>query len=70
MLNAWLHFTNSKFPNSTDIKEILDQPILRNPLTKLDFYSNNPFFTRFHPPVNFFKQVSSLLRDSKETRSH
>ena len=27
LLNAWLHFTNNKFPASIHIEEILDYPI-------------------------------------------
>ena len=51
LLNAWLHFTNNKFPTRASIEEILDQPIFLNSHTKLDFSSNKPYFYCF-PPTN------------------
>ena len=44
LLNAWLHFTNNKFPASMPIAESLDQPIHLNPNTKLDFNPDNSCF--------------------------
>ena len=44
LLNAWLHFTNNKFPAPMPKEEILDQSIHINPHTKLDFSSDNPCF--------------------------
>ena len=35
LLNAWLHFTNNNSPAPTSVKEILDQSIFLNPLSKL-----------------------------------
>ena len=61
LLNAWLHFTNSKFPTPTSIEEILDQPLFLNPHTKLDFTSDNPFFCRI-PPKNISDKLS-IIRD-------
>ena len=43
-LNAWLHFTNNKFPAPIPIEEILDQPIHLNLYTKLEFSSDSPCF--------------------------
>ena len=51
LVNAWLHFTNNKFPTTMCIEEILDQPIFLNLHTKLDFNSDNPYF-RFILPRN------------------
>ena len=44
LLNAWLHFTNNKFPAPMSIEEILHQPVQLNSYTKLDFSSNNSCF--------------------------
>ena len=44
LLNAWLDFTNNKFPASMPIEESLEQPIHLNPNTKLDFSSDNQCF--------------------------
>ena len=44
LLNAWIHFTNNKFPTPMPIEEILDQPIHLNPHTKLEFSSDNLCF--------------------------
>ena len=42
LINAWLHFTNNRFPLP---KEILNQPIFsKNSQTKLKFSSSNPNF--------------------------
>ena len=35
LLNAWLHFRNNVFPTPASIEEILGQPLLLNPHTKL-----------------------------------
>ena len=35
LLNAWLHFTNNNSPAPTSVKEIIDQSIFLNPLSKL-----------------------------------
>ena len=43
-LNPYLHFTNNKLTISTHIEEALEQPIILNPNTNLDFSSNNPHF--------------------------
>ena len=51
MLNAWLNFTNNSFPSPTSIEEILDQPLFLNPLTKLPYNSDNPYFSCL-PPQN------------------
>ena len=49
-LNLCLHFTNNKFTIPTHIEEILEQPIILNPHTKLNFSSNNPYLYIIHPP--------------------
>ena len=52
--DAWLHFTNNKFPNSACIEKILDQPIFWNLFTKLHFYSDNPYFyciQKYYPKI-------------------
>ena len=44
LLNAWLNFTNNKFPAPMPKEKSLDQPIHLNPYPKLDFSSDNPCF--------------------------
>ena len=61
LLNAWLHFTNNKFPTPISIEEILDQPLFLNPHTKLDFTSDNPLFYRI-PPKNISDKLT-IIRD-------
>ena len=62
MLNAWLmHLTNNKFPSSTHIEEILDQPVFQTPFSKLYFYSNNPYFYCI-PPKNITDNFT-IIRD-------
>ena len=48
LLNAWLHFTNDKFPATMSIEKIIYRPIHLNRYTKLDFSSNNPCFIASH----------------------
>ena len=47
--NAWLHFTNNKFPTLTFIEEILDQLVFLSPHTNLDFSSDNSNFCCISP---------------------
>ena len=54
LLNAWLHFTNNKFPEPMLIEEIFYQLIHLNPYTKLEFSSDNPSFYCIAP-----KNISS-----------
>ena len=49
LLKAWLHFINNNFPTPKSIKEILEQTILLNSHTKLDFSSDNPYFYCISP---------------------
>ena len=61
ILNAWLSFTNNKFPIPKSIEEILDQPLFLNPHTKLDFNSDNPYFYCI-PPKNMSDKFT-IIRD-------
>ena len=61
LLNLCLHFTNNKFTIPTHIEEILEQPIILNPHTKLNFSSNNPYFYKFtrHLCISFQPRLFS-----------
>ena len=61
MLNSWLHFTNNKFPISTHIEKTLNQHTFLNPLTKPNFYTNNPYFYCI-PPKNITDKFM-IIRD-------
>ena len=49
LVNPCLHFTKTKFTVPMHIEEILKQPIIFNPRTKLSFSSNNPYFYSMRP---------------------
>ena len=55
LLNPSLHFTKNRFTVSMHIEEILKQPIILNPHTKLSFSSNNLYFYS-NPPKKFYRQ--------------
>ena len=77
MLNPCLHFTNNKLTIPTREEEILKQPIILNPHTKLKFSTNNLYFYSIPPEilqmnlpkletsVNFFNLFSFPTRDLK-----
>ena len=65
LLNAWLHFTNNKFPTPMPIEEIFDQPIHLNPYTKLEFSSDNLCFYCI-PPKNISDKILEVFVDSLE----
>ena len=44
LLNPCLHFTKNRFTIPMHIEEILKQPIVLNPHTRMRFSSNNPYF--------------------------
>ena len=60
-LNAWLSFTNNKFPIPKSIEEILDHPLFLNPHTKLDFNSDNPYF--YCIPLKNISDKFTIIRD-------
>ena len=62
LLNAWLHFTNNKFPAPMSIEEILHQPIHLSTYTKLDFSSNKPCFIVSDPKIFQTTIIRNLCR--------
>ena len=61
LIIACLDFTNNNFLTHTYIEEILDQPIILNPNTKLDFSSVNPYFYCMPPRNNSEKII--IIKD-------
>ena len=61
LLNPCLHFTINKFTIPEHIEEILEQPILLNPHTKLSFSSNNPYF--YSIPTKNITGKLTIIRD-------
>ena len=53
LLNSRLHFIKNTFSTSTQKEKKIDQQVIWNLLSKLNFNSNNPYFyCVFHPKIS------------------
>ena len=59
-LNPYLHFTN-KLTIPTHIEEALEQPVILNPHTNLNFSSNNAYF--YSIPTKNITDKFNIIRD-------
>ena len=70
LLYGWLHSTNNNLHTFISIEEILDQPILLNRHTRMDFkHANQEYFRQiyhYQGPLEIYTTKSYLLYNSED----